>query len=64
MPKLKEISLSNGQILTNIKYDGTKEDFEKARKTEFDITLERTNTTTDIIYLLTDTIVYYVFSNE
>ena len=65
MTILKEISLSNGQTLKNVGFAGSKDEFDTARKTAFEIELERQSAmaTTDVIHLLTDTIVYYVFSS-
>ena len=65
MTIFREISLTNGQTLKNIKYAGNKDEFEISRKTEFEIELERQNTmTADKIHLLTDAIVYYIFDDE
>ena len=65
MTLFKEISLSNGQTLKNIGFAGSRDEFDTARKTTFEVELERQNAMaqTDIIHLLTDTIVYYVFSS-
>ena len=59
---IKEISLSNGQILNNLGYAGSKDEFDKARRTEFEIILEKQGAMikNDIVHLLTDTIVYYI----
>ena len=65
MTTFKEISLNNGQTLKNVKYNGTKEEFDTARKTTFELELEREEAmTTDTIHLLTDTIAYYIFSSK
>ena len=65
MTLFKEISLTNGQILKNVGFAGSRDEFDKARKIEFVIELERQDAMaqTDIIHLLADTIVYYVFSS-
>ena len=64
--KFREISLKNGQILRDIKYGGTKEEFEKVLKTEFLITLDRQEVVpTDKIqvHLRTDSVAYYILLN-
>ena len=65
MTIFKEISLSNGQILKNVKFARNKDEFDILRKTAFEIELERQNAmTSDKIHLLTDTIVYYIFDGD
>ena len=66
MTAFKEISLNNGQILKDVTYAGSKDDFVMACKTEFEIDFERQDETMnpEIIHLLSETIVYYVFSNK
>ena len=66
MTILREISLKNGQILKSVMYAGTKEEFEKAYKTDSVITLERQEVVPAdkiTVHLRTNSIVYYVFSN-
>lgn len=65
MSVLREISLNNGQVLKNIEYEGSEEEFEKAWLAEYIITLERKEAmTTDTIRLHTDSIVYYAFAKK
>ena len=65
MITLREISLNNGKTLRNMKFFGGKDDFEKQRKTEFEIELYRESLfRREQVCLTTDSIIYYIFAKS